>query len=126
MANLNPEISQALAIVADFIYKKRYHTDWNFVNSLSGLGIDLSEHPRLIRSQSFSDPDYPGCILKYLLDVYKRSPAAAQIIIAYIIEAGDVKDAADPRYRYALERLGLGTPTGVEFHLAASNISPSS
>lgn len=114
MARLNAEISQALAIVADFIYKNRYHTDWDFVNSLSGLGIDLSEHPRLIRSQSFSDPDYPSCVLKYLSDVYERSSNAAEMIIAHIIEAGDVKDAADPRYRYALERLGLVTPTEVE------------
>jgi len=82
---LSPEERQALAIIADFVFRERYHTDWNFAVDISGASVDWDKHPRLIRSQSFGDPDYPSAILRLLKDMYQTDRNAARTLIVYVM-----------------------------------------
>jgi len=81
------------------------------------VDYDLRENPRLVRSQSFRDPDYPNCVLKFLMDTYRRSEEEAKFIISRIVRDGDIEDALDPQYMSAFEALeiipksGVATPT---------------
>lgn len=74
---------------------------------------DLDENPRLTRSQSFGDPDYSACVLKFLKDVYGRNPEDAKFVIGRIVQDGDEQDALDPQYRPAFEGLGIVPESGV-------------
>ena len=82
---LNDNIKQALAVVADYICRKRYDTDWRFMADLSGVDIDWEKHPRLLKAQFFGDPDYPSAIIKFLKDIYEKNPEGAKLVISRII-----------------------------------------
>jgi hypothetical protein len=101
---------RALAFVADFIVEKRYSTNWALMAGL--VDYDLDKNPRLVRSQSFMDPDYPNCVLKFLTDVYGKNEEDAKFIISRIVRDGDVKDALEPQFLSAFEALGIIPPSG--------------
>lgn len=80
---------------------------------MAGLvDYDLDQNPRLVRSQSFGDDDYPSCVLKFLKDVYKRNPEDTKFVISRIVRDGDEQDALDPPYRPAFEVLGIIPESG--------------
>lgn len=62
--DLSPQERQALAISAAYICKEHYYTDWSFAVDISAADIDWDNHPRLIRSQSFGDPEYSSAVLR--------------------------------------------------------------
>ena len=62
--DLSPQERQALAILAAYICKEHYYTDWSFAVDISGADIHWDSHPRLIHSQSFGDPDYSSAVLR--------------------------------------------------------------
>ncbi len=104
---------QALAIVADFIVKYRYGTDWNFNANLSGVEIDWKKHPRLVRSQSWQDTDYTNNVLNFLIDLCSQDRNALRIVISAIINELDTKDIMDP-YKSALVFLEILKSDGLE------------
>lgn len=80
---------------------------------MAGLvDYDLDENPRLVRSQSFRDDDYPAYVLKFLKDVYKRNPEDAKFVTSRIVRDGDEQDALDPQFRPAFEALGIIPESG--------------
>ncbi len=46
--------------------------NWIELGLLTGCDDFVSKHPRLLRSLSWGDPDYPGCILGVLKNMIKR------------------------------------------------------
>ncbi|MEM3697095.1 MAG: hypothetical protein QXQ94_06300 [Candidatus Bathyarchaeia archaeon] len=109
MVDITPK--RALANIADFIVKKRYHTNWVLMAGL--VDYNLEKNPRLIRSQSFGDPDYPGCVLKFLEDVYKQNPEDAKFVISRIVRDEDENDVLDSEYRPAFEALEIIPKSGI-------------
>lgn len=83
--DLSPQERQALAILVAYICKEHYYTDWSFAVDISGADIDWDNHPRLIRSQSFGDPDYPSAVLRMLTDIYSKDRVALANLVAYVI-----------------------------------------
>lgn len=83
--DLSAQERQALAILADYIYREHYQTDWSFGIEISGADVDWDDHPRLIRSQSFGDPDYPSAVLRVLTDIYKKDKVALANLVAHVI-----------------------------------------
>jgi len=108
MAEITPK--RALAFVTDFIIEKRHQTNWVLMAGL--VDYSLNDNPRLIRSQSFMDPDYPNCVLKFLSDIYERSPEDAKFVIGRIIRDGNEQDALLPQYRPAFEALSIVPQSG--------------
>lgn len=103
---------RALALVADFIVRKRYNASWPLMAGL--VDYDLKENPRLVRSQMFMDDDYPACVLRFLEGVYKKSEDDVKFVISRIVRDGDEQDALDPEYRPAFEALEIIPKSGVE------------
>jgi hypothetical protein len=52
--------------------------------SLTSCSDVIDRHPRLLRSMSWNDPDYPGNVLQVLLTIIDRSPENAEIVRSYI------------------------------------------
>lgn len=111
---------QALAFISEFIVEKRYGINWVLMAGMADY--ELSENPRLVRSQSFGDPDYPNCILKFLMDIYRRNEDEAKFIISQIVRDGDVNDALDPQYAPAFEALEIIPQSGAAMPLLPSII----
>jgi len=97
--------TRVLATIADFIVKRRYDTSWPLMAGL--VDYDLTKHPRLVRSQTFGDNDYPACVLRFLAAVFRRNEEDAKFVISRIVRGGDEQDALDPEYRPAFEALGI-------------------
>jgi hypothetical protein len=114
-------VQKALALIADFIVKKRYSTSWQIVASI--VGYDLDENPRLVRSQTFADDDYPACVLKFLTDVYEKSEDEAKFAISHIVRDGNIKDAMDPEYSSAFELIGIIPKAGVKTQIPISFVT---
>ena len=112
---------RALALVADFIIKKRYETNWVLMADL--VDYDLHENPRLVRSQGFGDSDHPACVLKFLKDVYKHNPEDAKFVISRIVRDGDEQDVLEPEYRPAFESLGIIPESGATTPILPSIIA---
>lgn len=103
---------QELSFIADFICKKRYRTNWVIMAGM--VNCDLEDFPRLLKSQSFGDDDYPAWILKFLEEIYRRNPGDVKFIIGKIVMDGDLEDALDPQYRPAFENLGIIPKSGAK------------
>jgi len=112
------EAQKALALIADFISKKRYSTSWPVMAGL--VAYDLNDNPRLVKSQTFMDDDYPACILKFLTDVYAKNKDEARFVISRIARDGDVQDVMDPDYRPAFELLEIIPKTGATTPISLS------
>jgi len=106
---VNP--TQALSFVADFVVKKRHGVNWTLLAGM--VDYDLVQNPRLVRSQSWDDPDYPDNVLKFLMDAYRKNQEEAKFIIGHIVQDGDSQDALDPQYASAFQTLGIISNTGV-------------
>jgi len=119
VTEVTPE--RALALIADFIVKKRYRTNWPIMAGI--VGYDLRDNPRLVRSQTFMDDDYPTCVLRFLTDVYERSPEDGKFVISRIVQDGDEQEALDPQYRPAFETLGIIPKSGVPTPILPSIMS---
>lgn len=119
ISQLDRKTRQAVTIVAELIYKKYYHVDWDFAARFAGIEIDPDKHPRLIRSQTFGDPDYPSAILRFLDDTYSQDEEAARQLIHYIIKDSD---EIPESYRSAL--VFLKVLAGEEATFAADFPSP--
>jgi hypothetical protein len=118
---VDKEVQKALALIADFIVKKRYSTSWPVVAGL--VGYDLAdENPRLVRSQMFTDDDYPAHVLKFLTDIYRKNKDEARFVISHIVREGDAQEAIDPEYSPAFELLEIIPKTGVKAALSLSII----
>ena len=101
---LNAKERQAIAVLSDYIEKKHYYVQWRLAMDYSGIEFDWSKHPRLIRAQSFTDPDYPAAINKALQDLYSQDINAFRAVLAYIFDA---KVPENPAVIQAFQNLGL-------------------
>jgi len=101
---LTPREKQALAVIAGYIEKNYYYVQWSIAIDYSGIEFNWSEHPRLIRAQSFSDPDYPTAIIRALQDIYSKDKNALRSVLAYIF-SGKVPDEIN--VIQAFQNLGL-------------------
>jgi AbiJ N-terminal domain 5 len=57
---------------------------WLELGVLTSCSDVIDRHPRLLRSMSWNDPDYPGNVLQVLLTIIDRSPENAEIVRSYI------------------------------------------
>ncbi|MGA8855578.1 MAG: hypothetical protein WB643_00265 [Candidatus Bathyarchaeia archaeon] len=95
---------QALAYLADYIFKNEYDTNWSSAADMSGYPIDWEQHPRLTRAQFFKDSDYPAAIRRFLEDVHSGDIESFRSMIAYIF---DEKLPNDVNLKAALTTLAV-------------------
>jgi hypothetical protein len=108
---------QALAYLANYIYKNEYGTNWSLAADIAGYFFDMTEHPRLTKAQYFHDDDYPTAILHFLEEVYEDDIESFKTLVAFIL---DQKLPDDQNLRAALSTLGVisGDPTAFSATLA--------
>lgn len=57
--------------------------DWHSLGQLTGGLNIVQNHPRLLRSLSFGDDDYPSCAAEVLNEIFKKNPAAIDDVVDY-------------------------------------------
>lgn len=61
--------------------------DWSMLATYLGdLGRYITEHPRLLRSLSWGDPDYPSCVDKVLADLIRKDEKVLDIVESMLHE----------------------------------------
>jgi hypothetical protein len=119
----------ALGVVALFIFKRRYETNWDLAVDIAGLDRSLDNHPRLVRSQYWEDEDYPKRIYNFLYDVFDTNPEACRKLLAFVVGR---RIPSDEGLRYSLARLGVVSSVGqsklpvpeADFRLIDANVFP--
>jgi hypothetical protein len=108
--------TQALAYLANYIYKNKYGTNWSLAADIAGVFFDWTEHPRLTKAQFFHDEDYPTAILRFIEEVYEVDVESFKTLIAFIFD-GKLPD--DQNLRAALSTLGVipANSEGFALHL---------
>jgi len=96
--SLNGIERQALAILSEYIYENHYGTQWSVAIDFSGVDFDWHRNERLIKAQSFDDPDYPTAIKNALTSIYLQDKAALGNVLSFIFnrnipENNNVKQA---------------------------------
>jgi len=66
------------------IIKNFNSADWLEIGLITGYGDFIDNHPRLLRSLGFEDPDYPSCVTEVLNRINRESPHKLSLIYDYI------------------------------------------
>ena len=73
--------------VKDFIVSHGFsESDWYNVGVLTDSYSTVEKHPRLLRSLSFGDDDYEGCVVQVLMKMVGKSEGNLDGIISYLKE----------------------------------------
>lgn len=86
MASLDPETSRKLVPIGRFMGEHFTAGNWTELGFLTGLDGLVQSHPRLLRSLSFGDPDYPECCLAVVGTMVRSDPSNLKIVEDYIAE----------------------------------------
>ena len=61
--------------------------DWSMLATYAGdLGGYITNHPRLLRSLNWNDPDYPSCVSEVLADLVRKDEKILDLIEAMLKE----------------------------------------
>ncbi len=88
-------LAQAAKLISDTAW---YDIDWNIVLNMFMFGNLLEDVPRLVRSQSFGDSDYPSNVYRTFELAYDIDPKRALAMIVYILK--DIKVEEDMVNKY--------------------------
>ncbi len=86
VALLTPYDAKRLAVLKDAIVAEGMdNNDWSeLARVLGDKGNVVTQHPRLLRSNYFGDPDYPDCVHEVLFTIISDSPAAFERLEDYL------------------------------------------
>jgi len=88
-------LAQAAKLISDEAW---YDVDWNIVLNMFMFGNLLEDVPRLMRSQSFGDPDYPSNVLYTLESAYEIDAKRTLAMIVYILKDIGIKEETINKY----------------------------
>jgi hypothetical protein len=102
-------IKALMARAAKFITDISWDTNWRLYLSMFDLEHLAEDVPRLYRSQSFGDPDYPTCVFHLLTLIAKTDEKLAVEFISYLLskEFDLAKDEIISQDPILLKELGL-------------------
>lgn len=66
------------------IIKNFNSADWLEIGLITGYGDYIDYHPRLLKSLSFGDSDYPSCVTDVLNRINRKSPDKLSLIYDYV------------------------------------------
>ena len=73
--------------VKDFIVSHCFsESDWYNIGVLTNSYAEVDNHPRLLRSLSWGDDDYEGCVVQVLVKMVEKNEESLGGIIAYLKE----------------------------------------
>lgn len=73
--------------VKDFIVSHHFsESDWYNIGVLTNSYAEVDNHPRLLRSLSWGDDDYEGCVVQVLVKMVEKNEESLGGIIAYLKE----------------------------------------
>ena len=81
--------------IKDLIEQHFGATEWEELGILTGESSVIDRHARLLRSMSFGDDDYGGCILSVLQTLLRANPENADTIERYIAKKCKPKAETD-------------------------------
>ncbi|MGE4296049.1 MAG: TIR domain-containing protein, partial [Campylobacterales bacterium] len=76
-----------VAVITTYILESFSQTDWLTLGQITGGLKTISEHPRLLRSLSFGDDDYPYCVNEVLESIFTQNSD----LILDVIEHFDIE-----------------------------------
>lgn len=88
-------LAQAAKLISDEAW---YDVDWNIVLNMFMFGDLLEDVPRLMRSQSFGDPDYPFNVYRTFELAYDIDAKRTLDMIVYILKDIGVKEETINEY----------------------------
>ena len=84
---LTQEQRMRLMRVKDFIVSHHFsESDWYNIGVLTNSYTEVDNHPRLLRSLSWGDDDYEGCVVQVLVKMVEKSEGNLDGIITYLKE----------------------------------------
>lgn len=72
-----------VAVIAKYIIESFSDSDWYSLGQVTGKLKAITEHPRLFRSLSFGDDDYPYCVAEVLDTIFSDSGGLIPEVIDY-------------------------------------------
>lgn len=83
---LTPSIQRQLPRLAEHIVRYFRQSDWLSIGVITGCLELVREHPRLLRSLTWRDPDYEGNALAVLIQIVENGPQNLTMISDYIVQ----------------------------------------
>lgn len=83
---LASSIQRQLPILAEHVIQHFKHGDWLSIGVTTGCLELVREHPRLLRSLTWKDPDYEGNALAVLIQIVENDPQNLTTISDYLVE----------------------------------------
>jgi len=72
-----------VAVIAKYIIESFSDSDWYSLGQVTGKLKAITDHPRLFRSLSFGDDDYPYCVAEVLETIFSESSSLIPEVIDY-------------------------------------------
>jgi hypothetical protein len=72
-----------VAVIAKYIIESFSDSDWYSLGQVTGKLKAITDHPRLFRSLSFGDDDYPYCVAEVLDTIFSESSSLIPEVIDY-------------------------------------------
>ena len=89
MTYLDQAHSLRVVALADIAVAKFDEGDWNRIGYMTGCSHIIDGHGRLLRSLSWSDPDYDGNALEVIGQIAKSNPANLKVMEDYVAKKYD-------------------------------------
>ena len=67
---MRPEERKKIAVITKYVIESFSESDWLALGQVTGKLKIISDHPRLLRSLSFGDPDYDSCAAEVLNAIF--------------------------------------------------------
>ena len=77
------------------ICEKFEFSNWMDVGLITGQADLINNHPRLLRSLGFNDPDYDGCVVSVLEQIVKLDKENLSLIERYLNDTFKVSDISE-------------------------------
>jgi hypothetical protein len=78
--------SSRISVIADRIAQRFFMGNWRELGNITRTLELIEEHPRLLRSLSFGDPDYPSNVYMVVDEIITKYPDATEVIENYLDE----------------------------------------
>src|SRR4051812_11314482 len=92
-----------LVALKNLVQESFTESNWIELGVLTDTLDAIKQHPRLLRSMSFADPDYAGHVLYMLNHMIAADPAKYKVVADYIYltcpETGEFVSSADEHSR---------------------------
>lgn len=72
-----------VAVIAKYIIESFSNSDWYSLGQVTGKLKVITDHPRLFRSLSFGDDDYPNCVAEVLDTIFSEGSSLIPEVIDY-------------------------------------------